>query len=1805
MSKPVTVKNTTKKKLLLNDKTPPPVLPIEFLDPIVDPCAEINLQIAQIDTDMKVLTDKKKMLVKECNDLKYISWEEQPKTLIALLKYIFFHKIKTYDDLIIRFPDSKERMGNLYTKNYIFEALWKIVFLLKFDNLVPNTYKRIYKASLENERLGKDGNVLSEYKYLADSGGIEKINSGSKSGICDFYFTIEKIDEKEKGKKREKKDTADPNKVLWACEESLFIPEPKQAYMFTSKLYNKTKSIQDYDYENILVEAQEVYKDKTKWNIVSLVRNAEELRKVILGGGDKAIKAYADSNLIFDEADLRNIYYPTLYKWLITKFGEEPNNIEKKKDWERLLDNIEQVFKISDNLRFHQRYVVDYTIKVIEDNLRKQEETGEKYNPGRFIWGAVARSGKSYMVGGLVAKLKPQSQVVILILGAVNETKSQFIGDLFQKYTDLQDYQVIDLQENSDVTEVDRNYDPVKNKYVVVISQESLRAKIFKDICLSNPKTPTTACEDVFIENCNKGKLSEEFCKDHENRIDNEHPAYNPKYVKKNETFKKNMFKKSKKVTLKTKQPKAKQTKVKQTKQTKQTKVKGENVEVTLIEGTLADIIESAHLTEEEEDEDEAESDVIAYNGDQINFIKKLLREKNKIIFFDEIHQGGGSDSLQEQTIKFFYDEQYPNPLLIMVTATYSKPLGKYGKNIDGNESVLILWSYEMIMLMKTFTLDYVTYDKNTYTTDTSSTYLIDKNDAQFEAKMDLLFAITTELNDGGVSCETIAQTYEKNPELVYLLPTIKETDLTIEVAEGVEINIQHKLKNILEITKRTNKFKYEMGVNKLLTYIYTHVYDNLLNKTYGFVADGQGQVHTQLWFLPTSMKNTEGDKNEVVDDKSIIGPMTYQLATAIINHPKFKNFNVCVIHGTTTKFDNNYADLNSKADLEEDPKAEPRKVFFKCIKDKDVKVCIRLKEKESKRNEKSLIILTGQRLRLGISLPCADVAIHMDPINAYDIIYQSMFRVLTERPGKKQGFFVDMVLDRAIKFFYKYTNMQQKFSKISGDSDPEVIEEERERVRKNLLLFDVGSIRKSLGFSSSSAPVNSYNHIAETFKIRSDEEFNKEKKAIFENKKDEDYEAPEKNVKPPVEKKIKTSSEVIEKNKVDIVKFLENLYTDPGSRIDLEELMKNIKKNYSAAEKQKMEERETKKEEKQEAARAKAFNENVGLENDAEQAANKEFLDAEEIAKKKEEVDSLKENFKNITEQIQNTFSLYILFNTNITLADILKDNDVLTSEQISNIKQCTDDDILYYCYLLVSGDDIDDISDENIQQIINNHLDIIRFLNHKEEYGKNHIKTLFDNIKDEMKPLNEKIKSEANAYKDTSIKNAQQFCPAIYSGQQKSVLEIIRQYLTPKSTEKNLFGEVFTPIELVCEMLSLLPMEVWTNPYLLWLDPANGIGNFPIIIYFKLMVTLQEFKDDTLDLTDEGVRSKHIIENMLYMNELNPINVAICIKIFNMIDSDAKPHVNKGNFLTELVYPTIKFDIIVGNPPFQTKKEDNRKSQPLWNKFVLNIFDNNYLKENGYLLFIHPSGWRSPTGDFRDVFDKIIGKNLKYLSMNDFNRGKEVFNIGTNFDYYVLENKPNENNITKLVDIHNNNYELNLKNWKFIPSGSFIEYEQILATSGEASVDVLYDRTLYGTDKANMSKIQTDKYKYPCVYTITQKDGINLFYSSIKQINIENPKNNKPSNKKHIQNMFVPKVIWSNGLGTYPVIDREGIYGLTQDAYAIVDDVNNLDNIEKALNNKRFIELMKYVKFENNKYNFKVIKLFKKNFYEHFLDE
>ena len=168
-----------------------------------------------------------------------------------------------------------------------------------------------------------------------------------------------------------------------------------------------------------------------------------------------------------------------------------------------------------------------------------------------------------------------------------------------------------------------------------------------------------------------------------------------------------------------------------------------------------------------------------------------------------------------------------------------------------------------------------------------------------------------------------------------------------------------------------------------------------------------------------------------------------------------------------------------------------------------------------------------------------------------------------------------------------------------------------------------------------------------------------------------------------------------------------------------------------------------------------------------------------------------------------------------------------------------------------------------------------------------------VFNTFKDDMKGMFEYITSNHNFYQVyinsyemvQHIKgNAQSLkkdkpCSIDFI-KNEGVLNIIRKRLSIREEEKGLYGEVFTPIELICEMFEHIPKEVWKDPKLKWLDPANGIGNFPVIAYYKLFESLKT------KIPNSAKRSKHIIENMLYMVELNPVNVRVCIKIFKMID-------------------------------------------------------------------------------------------------------------------------------------------------------------------------------------------------------------------------------------------------------------------------------------------------------------------------------
>ena len=240
------------------------------------------------------------------------------------------------------------------------------------------------------------------------------------------------------------------------------------------------------------------------------------------------------------------------------------------------------------------------------------------------------------------------------------------------------------------------------------------------------------------------------------------------------------------------------------------------------------------------------------------------------------------------------------------------------------------------------------------------------------------------------------------------------------------------------------------------------------------------------------------------------------------------------------------------------------------------------------------------------------------------------------------------------------------------------------------------------------------------------------------------------------------------------------------------------------------------------------------------------------------------------------------------------------------------------------------------------------------------------------------------------------------------KALLELINDCLKPKDIEKNKFGEVFTPMCLINEMLDNLDTHytkehsksIFTEKGLKWFDPASGMGNFPIAVYLRLMDGLK------VEIPNTEVRKKHIIENMLYMSELNKKNVFVCNQIFN-INNEYKLNIHQGNSLTldiKKEFGVDKFDIVIGNPPYNEELKTTGASA-LYNKFV-----EYYIEKCDMLCFVIPSRWFSG-GKGLDSFRKNMLCRTDIVYIKHFEDASKIFgntvSIKGGVNYFLKDTK------------------------------------------------------------------------------------------------------------------------------------------------------------------------------------------------------
>ncbi len=204
----------------------------------------------------------------------------------------------------------------------------------------------------------------------------------------------------------------------------------------------------------------------------------------------------------------------------------------------------------------------------------------------------------------------------------------------------------------------------------------------------------------------------------------------------------------------------------------------------------------------------------------------------------------------------------------------------------------------------------------------------------------------------------------------------------------------------------------------------------------------------------------------------------------------------------------------------------------------------------------------------------------------------------------------------------------------------------------------------------------------------------------------------------------------------------------------------------------------------------------------------------------------------------------------------------------------------------------------------------------------------------------------------------------------------------------------EVPTPPGLARAMLDILPGHVWSEPGYRWLDPCSKSGVFLREVAGRLLEGLSQWEPDF------NKRREHIFRNMLFGTSITLMTGFIARRsLYYARDASSDLSVVKfdnpeGNlpfvptqhsFVKERcavcgapegleregrenyafsfihgTYPTqelkdMKFDVIVGNPPYQIDSEGNTRTRPVYQLFVQRAIK----MEPRYVLMITPSRW------------------------------------------------------------------------------------------------------------------------------------------------------------------------------------------------------------------------------------------------------
>ena len=355
--------------------------------------------------------------------------------------------------------------------------------------------------------------------------------------------------------------------------------------------------------------------------------------------------------------------------------------------------------------------------------------------------------------------------------------------------------------------------------------------------------------------------------------------------------------------------------------------------------------------------------------------IKWLQNMSFDIRFFDEAHLGGSTDIAKEILKLYGKHELVERTRTLFITATYNKPIVNYGIP----EKAQVLWDMEDVSLCKSLNFSRLiekhqfntellkVFDKDYFQKTYSKYPELHMLNLQFEKETkDILLSV-----DGEFSIESLMMLKHNEQEV---LSEFKQPEKVLQMAHSIFGKYtQHK--NIVK------KSKIQSGNNSIFDQIEKVVLNPMtLNKVQKSRWFCKEKPLTIMCFLPCGTS------------KMPISKVSKAFSDLLLTNNVLQDMDILCLNN------------------DDETSGESAK---KLIEEAEIKV--------KNTEKKGLLVLSGRKCSLGVTLKLCDIVLLLNNNESYDLLFQMLYRAMTDDDGKRHAFVVDLNIQRTCSIITEY----------------------------------------------------------------------------------------------------------------------------------------------------------------------------------------------------------------------------------------------------------------------------------------------------------------------------------------------------------------------------------------------------------------------------------------------------------------------------------------------------------------------------------------------------------------------------------------------------------------------------------------------------------------------------------------------------------------------------------------------------------------------------------------------------------------